>query len=227
MSNASEYRPQVMCPECGASNDLGRPFCKQCGTRLFEGSGPAKVKKPKKVGTPRNAVLSMVISLVVLWVLISGALVLWPFPLIGAEGSPAQGQEMARILTSMNRSVREGRYLPAQAISEGQFNAYAVAQAGPGQEMRANVEPGRIEVVAAESFFGLTITNRAVFERPSLEDPFTLVSLWWGHLPLPKGMAGFISRTVAARFDLEVESALLDEAVIENAERGRAVIGLR
>ncbi len=227
MSKPPKDKPWVRCPACGAANDVGRPFCTKCGARMYSGSGPPPLVNQPRKHTLRHALLSMVVSFCVITAVIFTGLVLWPFALSGDVGSPALAEETARTLALFNHAVENNRYLPAQIVTEPQFNAFAREQAEGKGKMKIDIQPSRIELVAGEPFLGLTVTTRVVLTRQNRAGPFSLHGVWWGHLPLPKATARAKTRTLARRFEIEALPELWDRVQIENAESGRMVLGLR
>ncbi|MCC5847231.1 MAG: zinc ribbon domain-containing protein [Verrucomicrobia bacterium] len=227
MAAPSKNKPWVRCPACGAANDVGRPFCTKCGARMYSGEGPPPLVNQPRKHTLRHALLAMVVSFCVITAVVFTGLVLWPFALSGDVGSPAVAEEMSRTLSLFNHAVENQRFLPAQIVTEAQFNAYARERAERGREMKIDIFPSRIVLVAGEPFLGLTVTTRVVLTRENRGDPFSLDGVWWGHLPLPKAAARSKTLALARRFNIETDPELWDRLQIENAESGRMVVGLR
>jgi len=219
-------KPKVVCPACGAHNDVGRLFCTKCGFQIISGDvAPVRIYQRKEKGGPRPALRNLLLAFVLVWLGTCMALIAWPFSPLGVVGSEAQAEETARVLAVLKNGLEAGAPLAPQTLSEPGFNAWARRRLPANKELRLYAGPTFVSAVATEKVFGVTVSTRVVLTRDRPDVPFSVKSFWWGHLPMPTGSAGWMTRSLSQRFRLDLPMDFWNGLRILNAERQRITLG--
>lgn len=220
-----QEKPTVECPACGATNPLGRLLCSRCGERLnFDPLEPTEVKKQTRKSL-HKPMLNGLISLVVVWSVVTLLLYLWPFAVLGQPGDARRGAEARVAFLRMEQALSSEGVVPPTALTEMALNSYFLERGGEERELRLEIEGHRIVAVAREPLGPLGRSSRIVLSRADRDTPFRVESVWAGHLPLPKSRARSLARGLASRFELEIPPEFFDSLVILEAERNRVLVG--
>jgi len=219
-------KAKVVCPACGAHTDLGRHFCGKCGLPILSGNlAPQRILARKESGGPLSALRNVLLAFFLVWIAGSLALIAWPFEAFGVVGSEAQADEAARVILVLRNGVEAGGISSTQVVTEAGFNAWAARNLAEGKDLRVQSGPSQISAVATEHFLGLPVSTRVVMTRGRPDQPFAVKTFWWGHLPMPRGAAGWMTRSLAQRFGLDFPAAFWRDLRIVEADRQRIFIG--
>lgn len=226
MAKDAMKRPGVHCPVCGTANDLGRPFCKNCGGRMYAG-GAVLPSIEKKRNSRIAAVRAGVISFVCVVLAVVAGLVGWPFEMQGEVGSVPEAKQTQRTLVQMERDFSAKSPWRGYAVSEAGWNAYAEMNIPEPRGMRISVEAEEVVAVAHTRVLGIPVSTRVVMVASEEQGHFVPYSVWVGHFPLPRGMALGVARRKAAELGLEVEAVFWERVRIERVERGNLILTVR
>ncbi|MCC5843335.1 MAG: zinc ribbon domain-containing protein [Verrucomicrobia bacterium] len=219
-------RPGVACPVCKTPNDFGRPFCKNCGARIYAGGQVLPSIEKKKNSRMRAIQASVASFLCVLFAVIFGLLA-WPFEPLGTVGSPAEAAQTQRILIQLQRDLSMNTPWRGYAVSESGWNVYSELNIQEPMQLRVSAAEDQIVAVAHTRLFGARLSTRIVMVRSEEKDYFVPYSLWIGHLPLPVRYSGRIARSRAESLGLQVEEIFWERVRIERVERGNMILTLK
>jgi predicted nucleic acid-binding Zn ribbon protein len=226
MAKEKTRRPGVHCPVCGTANDLGRPFCKNCGARMYAGGGVLPTIE-KKRNSRAAAVRAGVISFVCVTLAVVVGLVGWPFAMSGDVGSVPEARQTQQALVQMERDFAAKSPWRGYAVSESGWNAYAEMNIPEPRGMRISVEAEEVVAVAHTPVLGIPVSTRIKLVLSEEKGYFVPYSVWVGHFPLPRGMALRVAKRKAAALGLEVEAVYWDRVRIERVERGNLILTVR
>ena len=218
-------RPGVHCPACKTKNDLGRPFCKKCGTRIYA-DGAMIPSVEKKKNSRLRAIQASVASFVCLFLAVLIGLVGWPFDLLGRVGSPAEASQTQLSLVQIQRDLNTSSPWRGYAVSESGWNAYAERNIQEPKKMRVSAAEDQIVVIAHTRPFGARLSTRVVLVPSEEKGYFVPYSLWLGHLPLPVRYAERMARSRAKELGLNVEDPFWEQLRIERVEQGNMIFKL-
>jgi len=193
---------------------------------MFTGSlEPPKVIVRTRGGF-RQALRNGSIALLLIVVLSGISLVFWPFPQARSPQVSRSGDSVATYLSSVNRALEQGHTLPSATIREGDWNRF-VRDAHPDDTRRLSVfmMQDKLVLVADEQTGPFRIGTRMVLVKPELQDGLEVEQLWVGHLPLPRFLAGAWSKSLARRYQLDLNPRLWEVLAFQATESGRVMIG--
>jgi hypothetical protein len=227
MKKLKDSQPTIPCPHCGTDNRLGNPFCVTCGKRIYEGTGaPPKVKVKTKGGMKR-AVRNAVLALIALVIVGSASLMFWPFPALRQANLSGSDASVRSFLATATRSLDSNQVIPVTRIEEGQWNRYGLNQFPDSGSRSLNLytTSQKLILVADEKTGPFQISTRVVMAREGEEKHLSVKSLWVGHLPLPAFMATAWTKSLALRYELDLDDRLWKQLRIYAAEPGAFYVG--
>lgn len=226
MAGEKSKQPGVACPVCNTRNDFGRPFCKNCGARIYAG-GQVLPSIEKRKNSRIRAVRSSMASFVCLFCAIIFGLLVWPFDPLGAVGSPAEASQTQRVLLQIHRDLSMNTPWRGYAVSESGWNVYSAMNIEEPKLLRVLAADDQIVGIAHTRVFGARLSTRIVMVPSEEKDHFVPYSLWIGHLPLPVRCSGRIARSRAKTLGLQVEEMFWERVRIERVERGNMILTLK
>lgn len=218
-------RPSVQCPVCKTLNDLGHPFCKKCGARIYAGGAMIPSTEKKKNSRVR-AIQASVASFFCLLVAVLVGLIGWPFELLGTVGSPAEASQTQLSLVQIQRDLNTRSPWRGYAVSESGWNAYAERNIQEPKMLRVSAAEDQIVVIAHTRPLGARLSTRVVLVPSEEKGYFVPYSLWLGHLPLPVRYAERMARSRAKELGLNVEDPFWEQLRIERVDRGNMIFKL-
>lgn len=228
---------KVKCTRCGAANELNRVFCCKCGGKL----NLSNVTRGEQSSSTRfvSGFVRLVVSFLIL---ATAGLMLWPVEPSGALGSVADVRVMTGTLQFFQQAI-QNRAVVDRVVTEAQVNGYLA------EVLRQNKEALRSEgfrlgirevnvSFTREDFVVLVLANwgpiSLSYEIKAV--PFVkrgrfevlVQGARWGHLPLPKLAAVWMSKRVAGMFlRMEKELAVLNNLGRCDLGNGRAYVATR
>ncbi len=129
----------IICPNCEASNSLGRVFCKTCGVKL-PGDGLVRedVERIARFSARRRWLMWGVNAVLGLWIVVSLVLAFWPQTQSLGEHDAGIGaaRRMRRKLVELATAASSGQLLEAE-LGADEVNAYiryAMLGSVPGRQ---------------------------------------------------------------------------------------------
>ncbi|MGA0333491.1 MAG: hypothetical protein ACO3N7_08000 [Kiritimatiellia bacterium] len=222
MSTKSKNKePMIACPSCGAQNRIASPFCKDCGDRIYKhGAYPTLDNTSKEPSSAAKAFRSAVNSLLFLALVAVLALAFWPYAATTIPAGQDPNKQVERYLAVVEEAIDQGKELPVTRISEPNVNAF-VGQNNEEQKRKLlgiRLNTPRLELIANEPLGPFNLSTRLLMEPPEGGGAPVPVNFWVGHLPLPPFWAKPWTRSLAARFDLELAPELWEHLRIEKVD---------
>ncbi len=226
----------IICPKCGAENQLGRVFCGGCSSKLdLDSISRQNISDMTKVSwISQNWKMFLVIPLVLLVVILG--LAFWPsVDEIGQKGTPGGSKRVENALRMLG-NLRVGQVYPLQEMREQDVNGYieyAKKEFG-ATFLRVQLLPGVTVVKLVKPLFkDIKIGSRLFSPKLSFTVYYMPISgklvsrkATMGHLPLGplKGLAnGVIAGYVASASELLV----LNGATEIKIDQGKVAITVK
>ena len=228
---------KVKCGRCETLNELNRMFCVKCS---------GKLDLTKIVQNERSAAArffsGFVRFLLAFLVLSTAGLMLWPVEPSGATGSAADARAMTETLQFFQQAI-QSRSVVDRVVTEAQVNGYLAEvlrqnrKAIRSEGFRLGVREINV-VFTRDDFAALVLANWGPISLsyeikgvPSVKGGrFEVVvqAARWGHLPLPKPAATWMSTRVAGMFlRMEKELSILNSLGRCDLGNGRVYMATR
>lgn len=215
-------RAQIECPKCGTSNPPDRMFCSGCGARLPLAEDPfANAPRPSRI----KPILKHIPRLILIVLLVSLALSLWPSGRIGMEGNYRSKKFFQEKMDKLNSAVESGRDATV-VVNETGVNSFLDARLQEYLEQHRfdsgtvlksvamMITPDSVTVQVKSEHGPLPLT-RAVKGVPRIEDNnfvFEVEKVTAGILPLPPPVDSIVAKRVCRVFvRMEREREVVEE----------------
>lgn len=228
MSPKRSKEPMIACPSCGVANRIASPFCKDCGTRIYQGGAAPtpETTSSKRQNSAGGAFKSGVNALLFLAIVAIFGLAFWPYATLSVPVSEDTSNMFGRYLGLVEAAIESEESLPLARIPRRNLNAYLGKNNQPDQNklVGAVYSSPDLELIANEPMGPFNLSTRIVM-KPSEEASELIVSdFWLGHLPLPAFWAKPWSQSLAGRFDLDVNERVWDHLTLMKLEGAQLYI---
>ncbi len=223
MSRKKNTEPMIPCPSCGVLNRIASPFCKDCGDRIYKnGASPTPENSAKEPAKGAKAFRNSINSLLFLAIVSVVGLAFWPYASLTVPIASDPGKQVERYLQIVENTIGSETELPVSKISQRNLNAFIGQNNEPDNNKLLGVviSGSEMELIANEPIGPFNLSTRVVVD-PQAGDAENMVSIFWvGHLPLPGFWATPWTRSLADRFDLDLEPELWNHLKISGVSGG-------
>ena len=184
---------KIVCKGCGQRNDLGRVFCGGCGKRLDLSSTSLAELGDHSASGVSGLVRKCCVALLLLAVVGTAGLILWPQPARDKPGLPSGARSVPLKLEGLKIAV-EGQRSAAATFAEAEINGYLAAWGRDHKlsSLTVDLQPGQFDALAVWPLApallgrGRVRLQLSLFLCGSFQGRGLAVrSARLGHLPLP------------------------------------------
>ncbi|MDF3130351.1 hypothetical protein P0Y35_14180 [Kiritimatiellaeota bacterium B1221] len=223
MSRKKNTEPMIPCPSCGVLNRIASPFCKDCGDRIYKnGAAPTPEYSADEPAKGAKAFRNAINSLLFLAIVSVIGLAFWPYASLTVPVASDPGRQVERYLKIVENTLGSETELPVSKISQRNLNAFLGQNNDPDTHklLGAVVSGSEIELIANEPMGPFNLSTRVVIDPQPAEGANPVSIFWIGHLPLPGFWAVPWTRSMADRFDLDLEPEFWNHLEITEVNSG-------
>ncbi|WFB37115.1 hypothetical protein P3T73_04995 [Kiritimatiellota bacterium B12222] len=221
MSKKKPTEPMIACPSCGVPNRIALPFCKECGSRIYQGGkSPNQENTGKEVTPGGRAFRSAINSLLFVVVIAAVALAFWPYAKKSVPVGRDPGRQMEQYLLLADKAFSDGTTLPEARFSERNINAYIGQNndENAGKLMGVILSAPNAQFIANEPVGPFNLSTRVMLKPKGEEGSLEVTDFWIGHLPLPTMLVKAWTYSLSERFDLNLDQELWNQLTLEQVK---------